>query len=92
MAFGVWRLESGEYSGLLFGARQTARSPVRDARTDRLDITAQVRHAGTGRVLWQAELTLPLLEPDRPRIARSIVAPIIAAIGESVEERSFDIR
>jgi len=88
----AWREESGEYSGLLFGARQYAGIPVRDARHDQLDITAQIRDAKTGRVLWQAELSLPLLEPDRPRIARSIVPPIVAAIGQTVEDRAFDIR
>ncbi len=88
----AWRTEAGEYSDLLFGARQTAGIPVRDAVHDRLDITVQIRNERNGRVAWQAELVLPLLEPDRPRIARSIVPPIIEAIGKTVDERAFDIR
>lgn len=87
----AWRLESGEYSSLLFGARQSAGIPVRDASEDQLDITAQIRDHRNGRILWQAELTLPLLAPDRPRIARSIIGPIIEAAGKTVENRQFDI-
>lgn len=88
----AWRAESLEYSSLLFGARQSAGIPVRDAKNDQLDITAQIRDDRNGRILWQAELALPLIALDRPRIARSIVGPIIEAIGKSVEGRAFDIR
>ena len=75
----AWRAESYEYSSLLFGTRQSAGIPVQDAKNDRLDITAEIRDERNGRVLWQAELTMPLLAPDRTRIARSIVGPILSS-------------
>ncbi len=59
---------------------------------DRLDITVDLRERETSRIVWEADLALPFLDDDRDRIARSIIGPIISAIGKDTENVLFPIR
>ena len=59
---------------------------------DRLDISVELRRQKSSEIIWTADLALPLLEFDRPRITRSIIGPIIKAIGRNVERERFDVR
>lgn len=80
----------------LFGDRRT-RAPrtlpsISNADQDRLDISVELRDRKSGEIVWTADLALPLLEFDRPRITRSIVGPIIKAVGRNVIREQFDVR
>lgn len=59
---------------------------------DRLDITVDLRARDTSRIVWEADLAMPFLDADRDRIARSIIGPIISAIGKNTEGVLFPIR
>ncbi len=59
---------------------------------DRLDITVDLRERDTSRIIWEADLALPFLDDDRERIARSIIGPIISAIGKDTERVTFPVR
>lgn len=70
--------------------RVTSRITNRDQ--DRLDITVDLRERETSRIVWEADLAMPFLDDDRDRIARSIIGPIISAIGKETERVVFPVR
>lgn len=80
----------------MFGDRR--RIPPRIASTitnedqDRLDISVELRSRNAGRILWTADLALPLKTSDRARIIAAITGPIIDAIGRDVRREQFEIR
>jgi hypothetical protein len=55
-------------------------------------ITVDLRERKTSRIMWEADLALPFLDDDRDRIARSIIGPVISAIGKDTERLVFPIR
>ena len=65
---------------------------ISNAQQDRLDISVELRDRKSGHILWTADLALPLLEMDRARITRSIIGPIIQAIGRDVTHKPFPVR
>ena len=67
-------------------------SSISNAQQDRLDITVELRDRDSGHILWTADLALPLLEMDRARITRSIIGPIIRAIGRNVQHKPFPVK
>ncbi len=80
----------------MFGDRplrpSRAFSRISNRDHDRLDITVDLRERETSRIVWEADLALPLLDDDRDRIARSIIGPIISAIGKDTKSVLFPIR
>lgn len=80
----------------MFGDRRTTpplvAPRISNAEHDRLDISVTLRKSGSGKVLWTADLALPLLQEDRNRIVRSIIGPIIGAIGRDVSHAPFEVR
>ena len=81
---------------LLFGDRRLGppriEPSISNRDRDRLDIAVELRDRATSRLFWTADLALPLLSYDRERIARSIIGPIIAAIGEDRTRQRFEVR
>lgn len=67
-------------------------SRISNRDQDRLDITVDLRERETSRIVWEADLALPFLDDDRDRIARSIIGPIISAIGKETERVVFPVR
>jgi hypothetical protein len=67
-------------------------SRINNREQDRLDITVDLRERKTSRIMWEADLALPFLDDDRDRIARSIIGPVISAIGKDTERLVFPIR
>ena len=65
---------------------------ITNADQDRLDISVELRSRESGKVLWTADLALPLLAPDQERIAAAITGPIISSIGRNVLRLRFEIR
>lgn len=67
-------------------------SRINNREQDRLDITVDLRERKTSRIIWEADLVLPFLDDDRDRIARSIIGPVISAIGKDTERLVFPVR
>jgi hypothetical protein len=51
-----------------------------------------LRERASGKVMWIADLALPLLQDDRARIVRSIIGPIIGAIGRNADHEPFEVK
>lgn len=67
-------------------------SRISNRDQDRLDITVDLRERDTSRIIWEADVALPFLDDDRDRIARSIIGPVISAIGKETERVVFPVR
>ncbi len=67
-------------------------SRISNRDQDRLDITVDLRERDSSRIVWEADLALPFLDDDRDRIARSIIGPIISAIGKETDRVVFPVR
>ena len=80
----------------MFGDRRTTppliAPKISTAENDRLDITVTLRERASNKVIWTADLALPLLEDDRDRIVRSIIGPIIGAIGRDASHEPFPVK
>ena len=80
----------------MFGDRRTTppliAPRISNTENDRLDISVTLRDRASNKVIWVADLALPLLQSDRDRIVRSIIGPIIAAIGRDVDHKPFEVR
>jgi hypothetical protein len=80
----------------MFGDRRTTpplvAPRISNAEHNRLDISVTLRDHRSGKVLWTADLALPLLQEDRNRIVRSIIGPIIGAIGRDVSHEPFEVK
>jgi len=80
----------------MFGDRRTTppliAPKISNKEHDRLDISVAVRDRASNKVLWTADLALPLLEDDRNRIVRSIIGPIIRAIGRDTSHVPFEVK
>lgn len=81
---------------MMFGDRRTTpplvAPRISNTENDRLDISVTLRDERSGKVVWIADLALPLLEEDRPRIVRSIIGPIIGAIGRNASHETFQVK
>lgn len=80
----------------MFGDRRTTpplvAPKISNAEHDRLDISVTLRERDTSKILWTADLALPILEYDRARVVRSIIGPIISTIGRDASREPFEIR
>jgi len=80
----------------MFGDRRTTpplvAPKISNAEHDRLDISVTLRERRSSKVLWTADLALPLLQEDRSRIVRSIIGPIIGSIGRDANHEPFEIK
>jgi hypothetical protein len=80
----------------MFGDRRTTppliAPHIGNAERDRLDISVTLRERASGKVMWIADLALPLLQDDRARIVRSIIGPIIGAIGRNADHEPFEVK
>lgn len=90
------RTRPGRIPPSMFGDRPLrpprAISRISNRDQDRLDITVDLRERDTSRIIWEADVALPFLDDDRDRIARSIIGPIISAIGKETERAVFPVR
>ena len=81
---------------LMFGDRRTTppliAPRINNLERDRLDISVTLRERASSKVLWTADLALPLLEEDRDRIVRSIIGPIIRTIGRDADHEPFEVK
>jgi hypothetical protein len=50
-----------------------------------------LRDHGTGKFLWQGDAYAVMHQVDSARVARSMVAPLVASLGQSVASKSFPI-
>jgi len=80
----------------MFGDRRTTppliAPRISNVENDRLDISVTLRDRTTNKVLWTADLALPLIEEDRNRIVRSIIGPIIRTIGRDADHEPFAVK
>lgn len=81
---------------LMFGERRTTppliAPRISNTEYDRLDISVTLRERESSRVVWTADLALPLLHEDRERIVRSILGPIIRTIGRDADHEPFEVK
>jgi hypothetical protein len=81
---------------LMFGERRTTppliAPRISNTEYDRLDISVTLRERESSRVVWTADLALPLLHEDRERIVRSILGPIIRTIGRNADHEPFEVK
>lgn len=88
--------EQGDPETRMFGDRRTTppliAPRISNTENDRLDISVAIRESSSNRVMWTADLALPLLSSDRERIVRSIIGPIIRTIGLDVSHESFEVK
>ena len=73
----------------LLGGRQAGTGESRQANL--LHMNAVLRDRETGKVLWQGDAYCEMLSADKARIASSMVVPLTANLGRSVEAQPFDI-
>ena len=73
----------------LLGGRQTGTAESR--RANLLHMNAVLRDRDTGKILWQGDAYCEMLSADEARIANSMVVPLTANLGRSVEAQPFDI-
>lgn len=64
----------------------------RNNRPGRLHLNVQLRDSRSRSVLWSADLYCDVNISDRARIEHSMIAPIIARIGQTTKPARFDIR
>jgi hypothetical protein len=80
----------------MFGDRRTTppliAPRISNIERDRLDISVTLRERASSKVMWTADLALPLLEEDRDRIVRSIIGPIIQTIGRDADHEPFEVK
>lgn len=80
----------------MFGDRRTTppliAPKISNVENDRLDISVTLRERRSSKILWTADLALPLLEDNRERIVRAIIGPIIRAIGRDSSHEPFEVR
>jgi hypothetical protein len=80
----------------MFGDRRTTppliAPKISNREHDRLDISVAIRERKSNKVTWTADLALPLLRPERERIVRSIIGPIISNIGRDVSHEPFEVK
>lgn len=88
--------DQGDPATRMFGDRRTTppliAPKISNTENDRLDISVTVRERSSNRVVWTADLALPLLGSDRERIVRSIIGPIIRTIGLDVSHEPFEVK
>lgn len=81
---------------LMFGERRInpplIAPRISNTERDRLDISVTLRERATSRVVWIADLALPLVTHDRERIVRAIIGPIIGAIGRNADHEPFEVK
>jgi hypothetical protein len=81
---------------LMFGERRTTPpliSPrISNLERDRLEISVTLRERATSKVMWTADLALPLIKEDRARIVRAIIGPIIGTIGRDADHEPFEVK
>ena len=73
----------------LLGGRQKADPPAR--KVNLLHMNVVLRDRASGKIMWRADAYCEMLTADRARVAGSMVAPLIASLGRSVEGQPFDI-
>lgn len=73
----------------LLGGRQTGESESRQANL--FHMNAVLRDRVTGKTLWQGDAYCEMLTADTERIGVSMVGPLVANLGRSVEQQPFDI-
>lgn len=56
-----------------------------------LQVVTNIRDTRTGRVIWVADLRCEMLTTDRPRIAASIIEPIIRTLGQTNTRAPFPL-
>jgi hypothetical protein len=87
--------EQGDPETRMFGDRRTTppliAPKISNRENDRLDISVAIRERSSNRVMWTADLALPLLSSERERIVRSIIGPIIRTIGLNVTHEPFEV-
>lgn len=80
----------------MFGDRRTTpplvAPKVSNVEHDRLEVSVALRERDSSKILWTADLALPILEYNRDRIVRSIIGPIIRSIGRDASHEPFEIR
>lgn len=80
----------------MFGDRRTTppliAPKIGNKENDRLDISVAIRERESNKVTWTADLALPLLRPERERIVRSIIGPIIQNIGRDINHEPFEVK
>ena len=54
-------------------------------------INAVLRDKNSGSVVWQGDAYYVLKEPDPERVARALVGPLVAKVGQSVDREPFQI-
>lgn len=54
-------------------------------------LNAILRDHGTGKFLWQGDAYAVMHQVDSARVARAMVAPLVAGLGQSVTSKSFPI-
>ena len=73
----------------LLGGRQKAEAPSRKVNLMHMNAVLQDRESG--KTLWQGDAYCELLTANQARIAGSMVAPLIASLGRTVQAQPFDI-
>jgi hypothetical protein len=71
----------------VFGGRK---SDSTKAET-KFHLNAILRDLGTGKFLWQGDAYAVMHQVESARVARSMVAPLVAGLGQSVTSKSFPI-
>ncbi len=73
----------------LLGCRQKAGAPSSKANLFHMNVVLRDRESG--KTLWQGDAYSEMLIADQARIAGSMVAPLTANLGRSVQAQPFDI-
>jgi hypothetical protein len=73
----------------LLGGSQAGAAVSRQANL--LHMNAVLRDRETGKILWQGDAYCEMLSSDEARVASSMVAPLTANLGRSIEAQPFDI-
>ena len=95
------RLEAGSDTGVdfrlnfwsssqdsLLGGRQS-KGETRAANV--FHMNAVLRDRRSGKVLWQGDAYSEMIVPDEPRIARSMVRPLVTNLGRTVKGEPFEL-
>ena len=65
--------------------------PSRSRRVNLFHMNVVLRDRESGKILWQGDAYCEMLIADQARIAGSMVAPLTASLGRSVNGQPFDI-